>query len=162
MVGKFMTTNHSLREPGMKSGLQSPCPVRWVAEIGSSFSVMRIHTFIFALALIATGCDGRDAKLHHQIVGTWTVEPSGSITFFPDGSFHFTNSFLINSNLLAFSSDGAWSVRDGFMITTTTNSMAFGTDENPPVGKISRRKINFIDEHNLCYGDEHDGAAYHR
>ena len=123
---------------------------------------MRINTFIFALALVAAGCDSRDAKLHRQIVGTWPVPPSGSMAFLADGIFHFTNSFIVSNTTLAFSSDGTWFVRDGFLITTVTNSIASGTDEKPPVGATSRSKINFIDEHNLCYGDEIHGSAYHR
>jgi hypothetical protein len=119
---------------------------------------MRIHTFIFALALVAAGCDSRDAKLHRQVAGSWPVAPSGSMTFFPNGSFHFTNSFVVSNATLAFSSDGTWDVRDGFLITDVTNSIASGTNEKPPVGMTHRSKIYFIDEHNLSYGD----GAYHR
>jgi hypothetical protein len=123
---------------------------------------MRIHTFIFALALIATGCDSRDAKLHRQIAGVWSVRPSGSMIFFADGSYHFTNSFVAWNNTLAFSSDGTWDVRDGFLVTTVTNSIASGTDEKPPVGMTRRDKINFVDEHDLGYGDKLHGASLHR
>ena len=77
------------------------------------------------LALVAMGCS-RDAKLHRQVAGTWPVSPSGSMTFFPDGSFHFTNSFVVSNAILTFSSDGTWDVRDGFLITTITNSIAGG------------------------------------
>ena len=119
---------------------------------------MRIQTFIFALALVAAGCDSRDAKLHRQVAGSWPVAPSGSMMFFPDGGFHFTNSFVVSNATLAFSSDGTWDVRDGFLITTITNSIASGTDEKPQVGKTSRGKITFIDAHNLCYTD----GVYHR
>jgi hypothetical protein len=100
--------------------------------------------------------------MHEQVTGTWPVAPSGSMTFFPDGSFHFTNSFAVSNTMLAFCSDGTWNVRDGFLITTVTNSIAKGTDEKPQIGMTSRGKINLIDEHNLCYGDESSGIAYHR
>jgi hypothetical protein len=123
---------------------------------------MRFHTFIFMLALIATGCDSRDTKLRRQIAGTWTVPPSGSMAFFVDGRFHFTNSFVSSNTVLAWSNDGTWEVRDGFLITTITNSIASGTDEKPQIGRTSQGKINFIDEHNLCYGEERHGGAYHR
>gem|GEM_PF-3940998 len=63
---------------------------------------------------------------------------------------------------MTWTSDGTWEVRDGFLITTITNSIASGTDEKAQVGQTSRSKINFIDEHNLCYGDESHGSAYHR
>jgi len=123
---------------------------------------MRIHTFIFALVLLVAGCGGRDAKLRQQIAGTWPVPPSGSMTFFAGGSFHFTNSYVSTKATLTWASDGAWEITDGFLITTITNSIASGTDEKPQVGKTSRSKITFIDEHNLCYGDESHGSAYHR
>jgi hypothetical protein len=123
---------------------------------------MRIHSFIFTLALIATGCGHRDAKLRQQITGTWPIPPSGSIAFLADGTFHFTNSYVSTNTTLTWTSDGTWNVRDGFLITTVTNSMAENTDAKPRVGEISRAKINFVDEHNLAYGDEKHGASYHR
>jgi len=119
---------------------------------------MRIHTFVFAAALLVGGCGGRDAKLRQHVVGTWPVPPSGSMTFLEDGTFHFTNSCVSTNATLTWASDGTWEVTDGFLITTVTNNIASGTDEKPQVGKISRSKITFIDEHNLCYGD----GAYHR
>jgi hypothetical protein len=127
-----------------------------------ALSVMRIHTFIFALALLVAGCGGHDAKLRQQIAGTWPVPPSGSITFLSSGCFHFTNSYVSTNATMTWTSDGTWEVRDGFLITTITNSIASGTDEKAQVGQTSRSKINFIDEHNLCYGDESHGSAYHR
>jgi hypothetical protein len=123
---------------------------------------MRVYTVILAVVLIATGCDSRDAKLHRQISGTWPIRPSGSMTFFADGRFHFTNSFVYSNTTLAWASDGTWDVRHGFLITTITNSIAEGTDEKPPVGRTSRYKINFVDEHDLAYGDELHGSSYHR
>ena len=119
---------------------------------------MRIYIFIFALALLVAGCGGRDAKLRQQITGTWPVPPSGSMTFLAAGSFHFTNSYVSTNATLTWASDGTWDVRDGFLITTITNSIASGTDEKAQVGKTSRGKITFIDEHNLCY----TVGVYHR
>lgn len=123
---------------------------------------MRVHAFIFALALIGAGCYSRDAKLHRQVAGMWPVPPSGSITFFKDGRFHFTNSLVSSNTLFAWSSDGTWDVKDGFLITTITNSTTSGTDEKRMVGTTTRSRINFIDEHNLFYGHETNGSAYHR
>ena len=123
---------------------------------------MKIHTFIFALALIGSGCDSKDSKLRQQVAGTWQVPPSGSMTFQIDGSYHFTNALVSSNATMSWSGDGTWDVRDGFLITTVTNSLATNADEKPSVGVASRSKINLVDEHNLAYGDEKHGASYHR
>jgi hypothetical protein len=121
---------------------------------------MRIHTFIFALALIATGCGGRDAKLRQQIVGTWSVTPSERITFLADGSYHDTHSQVDTTEILAF--DGPWTIRDGFLIMTITNSIATNPYEKLTIGQTYRHKIRFVDEHNLDFGDGKRGASFHR
>jgi len=84
------------------------------------------------------------------------------MTFLTDGSFHFTNSYVSTNAPLTWASDGTWEVRDGFLISTITNSIGSGTDEKPQVGKTSRSKINFIDEHNLSFGDGSHGSVYHK
>jgi len=117
---------------------------------------------LILLSLLAAGCGKSDAKLRLQINGAWSVLPSGSMVFYADGSFHFTNSYVSNNTMLKWASDGMWDVKDGFLIMTVTNSMAVNTDEKPLPGQTSRRKINFVDEHNLACGDQEHGASYHR
>ena len=116
-------------------------------------------TLIILLSLLVVGCDRRDAKLRKQIYGSWN---NGIITYLPDGIWHFHNELVISNVTLKWASDGTWDVKDGFLITTITNSIAENTTEKPSVGSVSRSKINFVDEHNLAYGNEKDGASYHR
>jgi len=118
--------------------------------------------FIILLGMLVTSCNRRDAKLREKIVGTWPTPPSGTLTFLSDGSFHFRNEYVTTNATLKWVSDGVWDVKDGFLISTITNSVAENTTEKPTVGHVMHAKINFVDEHNLSYGTEKDGHSYHR
>jgi hypothetical protein len=123
---------------------------------------MRSTLIFILLSLLATGCSSRDAKLREKIVGIWPIPPSGSLTFLSDGSFHFRNEYVTTNTTLKWVSDGIWDVKDGFLNSTITNSIAENTTEKPSVGDVMHSKINFVDEHNLSYGTEKDVHSYHR
>jgi hypothetical protein len=123
---------------------------------------MRFIVFLFLLALVAAGCGKSDAKLRREIVGTWFMQPSGSMIFRLDGSYHLTNALVSGSVVMTWVNDGTWNIENGFLVTAVTNSIAGNTDEKPAVGTVNRSKINYIDAHNLAYGDAQNGASYRR
>lgn len=131
-------------------------------ESRSSFLTTGTAFIVTLLCLLLTGCNNRDAEMRAKITGNWPVRPSGSMTFLPDGSFHFTNSFVSSNGTLKWSSDGTWDVKDGFLITTMTNSTAENTTEKPAAGVAHQYKINLIDDHHFSYGTESEGSSYER
>jgi hypothetical protein len=126
--------------------------------LGIIHAVRNALTFAL-LSVMIVGCGSRDAKMREQIYGTWD---GGTITYLPNGTFHFHSELVISNATLKWTSDGTWGVEDGYLITTTTNSTSENTTERPAVGRISRSKITFLDAHNLCYTNERDGFNSHR
>ena len=120
---------------------------------------MRFTFTFILLSLLVVGCGNRDAKMREQILGSWN---DGTITYLPDGSWHFKNQGVVSNVTLKWASDGTWDVKDGILIITTTNSTSENTTERPLVGRIDRNTITFLDAHNLCYTNERYGFAYHR
>jgi hypothetical protein len=120
---------------------------------------MRFSIIFILLSLLIVGCGRRDTKMREQICGSWN---DGMITYLSDGSWHFHSELVVSNVTLKWTSDGTWDVKDGYLISTTTNSTSENTTERPSVGRISRSKITFLDAHNLCYTNERDGFAQHR
>ena len=131
--------------------------------ISGATAKMAMLNMAALLCLFVMGCKDRDAEMRAKIDGVWPVQPSGSMTFYVDGSFHFTNSFSSREGtLLKWSSDGTWDVRDGFLITTITNSVAENTKEKPAAGVTHKAKIKILDDHHLVYGSDSGGVSYER
>jgi len=125
----------------------------------ASLRAMRFSSVCILLILLIVGCSRRDAKMREQICGSWD---GGVITYLPDGSWHFHNELVVSNVTLKWTSDGTWDVKDGYLISTTTNSTSENTTERSLVGRVDRFKITFLDAHNLCGTNERDGFAEHR
>ncbi|MEJ0088257.1 MAG: hypothetical protein WDM80_00645 [Limisphaerales bacterium] len=122
---------------------------------------MRFTLSFILLSLLIVGCGRRDAKMREQICGSWN---GGMVTYLADGSWHFHSELVVSNVTLKWTSDGTWDVKDGYLISITTNSTSENTTEGLPVGvgQVDRFKITFLDAHNLCYTNDRDGFAQHR
>jgi len=160
---KLLPPNKTL-EPTTVGAVSSAIAVhaasrRWLSFLRwASFSAMRISLIFILLSLMVVGCVRRDVKMREQICGSWN---GGMITYFPDGSWHFTNGGVVSNITLKWESYGTWDVKDGYLIDTITNSTSENA-EKAPVGRVSQFKITFLDAHNLCGTNERGGFSYNR
>ena len=102
-------------------------------------------TFIFiALCLLLTACSRRDAKISHDIAGTWQPSSGFSEEFNPNGSFlASTRDSGGTANVYA----GTWVVDNGFLIEVLTN--VSGPNPHGRVGDTVRHKIISADAHHM-------------
>jgi hypothetical protein len=121
---------------------------------------MRFTLLIIAASLFLVAC-GRhntsqdlsgDAKLRHEIVGTWfTTE--GVITYLPDG--HSLAGFTNVARELAY--ETTWAVSNGDIIVTVTN-ITGTTTNHEPVGSVERIRVVSIDSTNMVWDDYHHNS----
>jgi hypothetical protein len=75
----------------------------------------------------------------------------GQMTFDSDGSYHGKFAFGSADGPSQLALDGTWEVRDGYLILTTTNSVAQNAPVKVAIGHVARDKIIFMDAHKLVY-----------
>jgi hypothetical protein len=108
---------------------------------------MKFALTLFAIGLLALGCNKQTAPTQNKLVGTWVFEtnnPNGekftsTITVGADGLYvgHITS--LEHSNTLReFDLEGTWQIKDGVLIDIMTKHSGT-TNENLKIG--SRAQI---------------------
>ena len=105
---------------------------------------MKFTPIILALSLLLTACNRRDAKLGHQLLGTWTGEAeAATMTFAPDGGFLIVKKS--DTNIYA----GTWQIRDGVLVMKITKSPSL--HGHSQAGPETRCKIVSMDSHQFVY-----------
>jgi hypothetical protein len=100
---------------------------------------------ILALSSILTACSRRDTKLTQAVSGSWQGGARRESVMAPDGSF--SESYRSPSGTLTIA--GTWQIKDGILISTTTN--VSGPGPHVAVGTVDRCKIISVDAHRLVY-----------
>jgi len=125
-------------------------------------------TLTFALVLSLTACSYRtrsvsDSELRDRLTGTWHVkvigvdgssDTRGTFTVASDDSYRSELVTTVSNEMRPVTLQGFISVRDGFLIETTTNAVPHWLPEAkrgtlPPGGTTSRTRIIHLDEHEL-------------
>ena len=113
---------------------------------------MRFMLAFALLSLLLTACDRHDASLHKQLVGTWARGDSGVLTIDLDGSFQSRWTTVLTNVTKEWLYAGTWNVRDGFLISTVTNSETRNSTNSEAVGSVDRFRIISIDSSHLVNG----------
>jgi len=113
-------------------------------SLGIIWQIMK-YTFTFiALTLLLTGCSRRDAKLSHQIAGSWQGGPA-RWSFNSDGSFSTGDSRGTNGTSIY---GGTWQIQNGILTMVLTNT------SGPKAGIVGTKmtlKIVSVDAHHITY-----------
>lgn len=118
----------------------------------------RICQFLLLTLLIA-GCGRCETKLRNMISGNWVRGDGGfEINFSPDGSFvsQWTNS---NGSV---SYQGTWTIQDGSLITTLTNSVSKGITNYERGERVDNFRIIRADSATLVYSNENQIVSLSR
>jgi len=104
-------------------------------------SVVKIAPEFILLCLLLIGCEGRDAKLSQQVLGTWndTGASRGGMAIASDG--HFSPIWSKSEYR------GTWLVNEGVLVMTITNASG---PNNEPVGSVDRMRIVEVDSSRLA------------
>ena len=124
----------------------------------------RVIPIFILISFVAAGCGGdvADFKLRHDIIGTWNIPPAGTMTLFPDDTYHYTNCIISNGVSMSWSSDGAWFIEEGLFVTAVTNSLAWNNTNKPAVGDEIHYSVK-VDAHTLVIDDGKGlSSTYHR
>ena len=106
-----------------------------------------VSVVAFILASVVAWQHFRDAKLRHEVVGSWHCADSYVMRISPDGSF------LAGSSPSHDSISGTWQIKDGdFIATTTKLATQGGTALNGGhVRLIVRFRIVHLDVNQFVY-----------
>jgi len=95
--------------------------------------------------MLLMGCSRRDAKLAHQVAGTWNREGIGTWSYSPQGNFLISWQRDNGTNQFA----GTWQVKAGVLIMKLTNSPI--RNGHSLFGLIEKYNIVCIDKNDLIY-----------
>ena len=132
--------------------------------------------FAFVLALLSGGCHNdrpSDAALRARLTGTWNVrvvgpdgssDTHGTFTVAPDDSYRSELVTTVSNETRRVTLQGFISIREGFLIVTTTNAVPHWLPEArrgtlPLGGAISRSRIVRLDERELMIETNQFGSV---
>jgi hypothetical protein len=125
--------------------------------IGFSLGMLFIATLIF----MHYQKHPSDSKIRRNLPGTWILNMAGDLrtTYIMSADGHWTGQ--VSGKTTAGRMDGTWQVKDGFLISTTTNSN-FGTNTSLRVqtpASVSSRIIR-IDSHEFVVQTRNTQVAF--
>jgi hypothetical protein len=111
---------------------------------------MKSALTFFTISLLLTGCNSGDTKLRQQIAGTWINSVSNcTVTIFSNGSFVTRYTFVKTNVTSELIYQGKWQIKNGVMISTTTN--VSGPEPRETVGTTDNSKIIRLNDRELIF-----------
>ena len=110
---------------------------------------------VILLSLMLTACGRRDAKIQHDLVGTWDVDLGqnfhSTTVIHSDGTFEAQVSGYTNGEIVKI--EGTFRAKDGDLVDTVTKSSM----TNRPVPYVLHGHLISIDDHECVM--KWDGAT---